>query len=218
MVGETNVSGAGRLRAVIAVTYPEGSICTCSNGTKTLRARGTSGKALFNVTVGEWTVSCTDGSQTTSNTVSITSNGQYESVALYYTLYLYNQGDLCEDVTGGWEATGEAGAVIGGTVSFSDGEMVIVGNNDQARVDASCKSLDSGILARFTKLCVHVTYTSGQILAARIVDNLTNKTTISQVTFSGAGDYNLPLDAISEGQIIMLAYMGTLKVTKIWLE
>ena len=28
MVGKTNVAGA-RLFAVIAVTYPEGSICTC---------------------------------------------------------------------------------------------------------------------------------------------------------------------------------------------
>ena len=81
MVGKTNVAGA-RLRAVIAVTYPEGNICTCSNGTKTLKARDTNGKALFNVTVGEWTVSCTDGSRTKSASVSITADGQSESVAL----------------------------------------------------------------------------------------------------------------------------------------
>ena len=87
MVGKTNVAGA-RLRAVIAVTYPAGSICTCSNGTKTLKARDTSGKALFNVPVGEWTVSCTDGSRTTSKTVSITTEGQVESVTLSYELVL----------------------------------------------------------------------------------------------------------------------------------
>ena len=72
MVGRTNAGGAGELRSVIAVTYPEGSVCTCSNGTKTLKAKDTSGKALFNVTVGEWTVSCTDGSETAIKTVSIT--------------------------------------------------------------------------------------------------------------------------------------------------
>ena len=87
MVGKTNVAGA-RLRAVIAVTYPSGSVCTCSDGTKTMKAKDTSGKALFNVPAGEWTVSCTDGSRTTSKTVSITTEGQVESVTLSYELVL----------------------------------------------------------------------------------------------------------------------------------
>lgn len=84
MVGRTNAIGVGELRSVIAVTYPEGSVCTCSNGAKTLKARDTSGKALFNVTVGEWTVSCTDGTQTASQTVSITAEGQNVNVRLHY--------------------------------------------------------------------------------------------------------------------------------------
>ena len=93
MVGKTNVAGA-RLRAVIAVTYPEGSVCTCSNGTKTLKARDTSGKALFNVTVGEWTVTATDGDKTKSVTVSITTDGQSESVTLSYEVYLIQNGSV----------------------------------------------------------------------------------------------------------------------------
>lgn len=102
MVGKTNVAGA-RLRSVIAVTYPAGSICTCTNGTKTLKARDTSGKALFNVTAGEWTVSCTDGSETASEAVSITENGQIKTIILSYTLVLYNAGYDNVSVTGGWE-------------------------------------------------------------------------------------------------------------------
>ena len=101
MVGKTNVAGA-RLRAVIAVAYPEGSVCTCSNGTKTLKARDTSGKALFNVTVGEWTVSCTDGSRTKSASVSITADGQSESVTLSYSLSIIVNGKFNQDVTGSW--------------------------------------------------------------------------------------------------------------------
>ena len=96
--------GGGKLYAIIAVTYPEGSVCTCTNGTKTLKARDTSGKALFNVTVGEWTVSCTDGSSTVSKSVTITYEGQVESVSLSYLLWLYNKGDECISVTGGWQA------------------------------------------------------------------------------------------------------------------
>lgn len=93
MVGKTNVGGSGKLFAVIAVTYPEGSVCTCTNGTKTLKAKNTSGKALFNVTVGEWTVSCTDGTNTSSQAISITTEGQSESVTLLYGLYLFKSGD-----------------------------------------------------------------------------------------------------------------------------
>lgn len=86
-------SGSGKLFAVIAVTYPEGSVCTCSNGAKTLKAKDTSGKALFNVSVGEWTVTATDGSSTASQAVSITTEGQSESVTLLYGLYLFKSGD-----------------------------------------------------------------------------------------------------------------------------
>ena len=117
MVGKTNVAGA-RLRAVIAVTYPEGSICTCSNGTKTLKARDTSGKALFNVTVGEWTVSCTDGSRTKSASVSITADGQSESVALSYSLNIIVNGKFNQDVTGSW-SVGTSG--LGSMGEFPDG-------------------------------------------------------------------------------------------------
>lgn len=116
MVGKTNVAGA-RLRAVIAVTYPEGSVCTCSNGTKTLKARDTSGKALFNVPVGEWTVTATDGNNTKSAAVSITQEGQCESVTLSYKLYLYNKGDECTDITGGWGGTNPSTYFRTGTVT-----------------------------------------------------------------------------------------------------
>ena len=101
MVGKTNVAGA-RLRAVIAVTYPEGSVCTCFNGTKTLKARNTSGKALFNVSTGTWTVTATDGNKTKDATVNIITEGQFESVTLKYSLDIIVNGKFNKDVTGSW--------------------------------------------------------------------------------------------------------------------
>lgn len=122
MVGKTNVAGA-RLRSVISVTYPEGSVCTCSNGTKTLKARDTSGKALFNVSTGTWTVTATDGNKTKDATVDITTDGQSESVTLSYLLVLYNAGDQCTSVTGGYSAR-NSGTTFGSSainVSVSNG-------------------------------------------------------------------------------------------------
>ena len=126
MVGKTNVAGAS-LCAVIAVTYPEGSVCTCSNGTKTLRARDTSGKALFNVTVGEWTVSCTDGSLTASKTVSITEAGQGVGVDMSER-WLYNSGVDNEAITGGWYATNENSNLVFNTVALSAGGKTFTTN------------------------------------------------------------------------------------------
>lgn len=200
--------------ATINVTYPSGSTCTATDGVTTLTAPDTSGTWECAVpNAGMWTVSLDIGF---SETVSITQSGQ---TIVMDKWHLFRDGDQCAAVTGGWEATpAEVGAPISGTLSFSDGEMVLVGLGRDHSLAASCKSMDSGILARFTKVGVHVTYINGTTFAARIIDNLTNKTTIAQVSFIGAGDYSLPLDGTSEGQIIMLAYDGKLKVTKIWLE
>lgn len=85
--------GGVRLFSVIGVIYPAGSVCTCTKGTKTYKAKNTSGRALFAVPeVGDWTVSCTDGDKTKSASVSITTDGQTASVTLTYELYLLQNG------------------------------------------------------------------------------------------------------------------------------
>lgn len=95
--------GVGTPFAVIGVTYPEGSTCTCTDGAKTLRAKGTSGRAIFNIPyAATWTVSCTNGEDTASQAVSITAEGQSESVGLSYALILIGGGSTHEDVTGSW--------------------------------------------------------------------------------------------------------------------
>lgn len=73
------ISGGGSAYAVISVTYPAGSICTCTKGSTVLTAEGTSG--LYNFLVpeaGTWTVSSTNGTYSDSKTASITA--QYENV------------------------------------------------------------------------------------------------------------------------------------------
>lgn len=88
--------------AKISVTYPSGSTCTCTNGSTTLTATSTTGSYTFTVTsTGTWTVSCTDGSKTDSESVSITNDGQSKSVTLNYATYLYKAGDEYTATTGG---------------------------------------------------------------------------------------------------------------------
>jgi hypothetical protein len=113
--------GSGRITAIIAVTYPEGSVCTATDGTKTLRAKDTSGTALFNVTPGEWTVTATDGVETATETVTITEAGQVEKVTLHYVLIYGIMRDISTEDTSwtrtddsvGFSATASVGTVAG---------------------------------------------------------------------------------------------------------
>jgi hypothetical protein len=89
--------GSGKLFAAIGVTYPAGSTLTCANGTKTLTAKNTSGQWVFAIPEPKslpetWTVTSTDGTNTKSESVSITKEGQFESVTLSYQLVLFEGG------------------------------------------------------------------------------------------------------------------------------
>ena len=75
--------------AGISVAYPSGSTCTATNGTITLTASNTSGSYLFEVPEPSskpetWTVSCTNGTSSDSETVSISTEWQIAEVELEY--------------------------------------------------------------------------------------------------------------------------------------
>ena len=95
--------GGGTPYAIISVTYPAGSVCTCTNGTRTLTAEDTSGNAMFVIpSAGTWTVKATKGSQSASSAVEITAEGQVETVVLVYDLILFDGTDNTA-VTGGFK-------------------------------------------------------------------------------------------------------------------
>ena len=71
--------------ATINITYPSGSTCTATNGSTTLTAPNTSGSWSCVVpNSGAWTIACTDGNDSDTKTVSITSDGQNVSITLAY--------------------------------------------------------------------------------------------------------------------------------------
>ena len=103
MIGKTNTGSALKAFAIIGVTYPTGSVCTCTEGTKTLTLKDTSGLGIFLIPyAATWTVSCTDGTKTASKDVIITTDGQSKSVTLTYELVLFDNGTDNTAVTGGW--------------------------------------------------------------------------------------------------------------------
>ena len=206
------MSGGGKLFAIIAVTYPDGSVCTCSNGTKTLKARDTSGKALFNVpSAGTWTVSCTDGSSTVSKSVTITATGQVESVKLSYDLILYDSGEEYSDITGGWSGFACYSGTSKGTFTKNSSSIYIKSNGSkgaQSIAAAPANKIDitdiSTLKVNVTSFNVQSEYRSYFILSSsRNTSSVNNSVATKEIT--GTGETELDISGLS-GSYYVIVY------------
>lgn len=203
--------GGVKLFAVIGVTYPAGSVCTCTKGTKTYKAKDTSGLALFAVPeVGDWIVSCTDDTKTASKTVSITTEGQAASVTLTYELYLLQNGvQKTEFITN----------VYAGTVTFESSAVKMEGNTTNlctsSKIDVSAYS------------SLKFTYSGGyrMTFGVRITDPADNFWGAPDLAFVTPSTVSSPttvtVDVSSINQAVYVQIFCQLEITyiySIWLE
>lgn len=140
-MGEAFITRRGgssaKVYAVIGVTYPTGSTCTCTDGVKTLTAKDTTGRALFVIPhAGTWTVKAVKGSKSKSKAVSITAEGQVEVVTLMFKLYLFTSGEgVVDDWTplyGGYTnaaVTSEKMTLNGGEAFYYSSTAAVTSNN-----------------------------------------------------------------------------------------
>lgn len=164
--------GGGKAFAFVVTTYPAGSICTCSNGTKTLSAKDTSGSVVFYIPeAGTWTLNCTDGTETAVEAVNITTEGQSVSVVLAYASIF----GISRDVTASspaWSRTDEA---VGMTATASIG--TVAGSSDfdicEPWSGIVRETLASGdVMVKIPKFWFQ-RYKEGNIEHIRIADNAT---------------------------------------------
>lgn len=104
--------------ATIDVEYPEGATCTCSCGGTVYTAPTTTGSYQFKVhAIGTWTIRAVDGDESESTTVTITSDGQSESVELSF-VKIYG---ISRDITSTSPAWARTDMAVGLTASASVG-------------------------------------------------------------------------------------------------
>ena len=117
--------GSGGTGATLTITAPVGCTVTISKDGKTkTKTAGADGVAVFKgLATGTWTVTITDGTQTASKPVEIVAD--YD-VMMDYKLILYDNGDQCVDVTGGWVKRGKAKDDLTiGQVTFGDSAITL---------------------------------------------------------------------------------------------
>lgn len=223
----TGIVTVAAVYAVIDVTYPSGSVCTCSNGSVTLTAKDTTGKAIFVIpSAGTWTVTAVSGSKSTSKAVSITAEGQVETVELTYGLYIFKNGS---GLTSGYSIKSNsmisAPTVSDDTISWS-------GNSSSGGV---AFYIDPAVaLSGYTKLCFDfecsynyggnygMGFGVGTDAAASTTINNTNWTAKVTSTAQGAIARNTvqcDISALTDSEYIKIvgAYSAG-KVYNIWLE
>ena len=128
--------GSGKLFAAIGVTYTEGAILTCTNGTKTLKAKTTTGQWVFAIPeAGTWTVTAIEDTDTSSATVEITTEGQSVNVDLA-RFWLYKDGEQYTSVTDGWSIF-RAGSVSADKININGGAGYPAGFSSGKAIDFS---------------------------------------------------------------------------------
>nr|UVX52073.1 MAG: hypothetical protein [Bacteriophage sp.] len=198
--------------ATINITYPAGSTCTCSDGTTTLSAPDTSGTwACIVPNAGTWTVSSTDGDKSKSADVVITTDGQTENITLQYITHLFNNGDTCDAITGGWGI----GATSAGSASISGQQISIVAYAEKI---FSCGPKNKIDVSEYKALSVTVdSIGNGSLSVYLYATSISNPA--AKVTTSTTGTVSLDISSVSGANTVMLSFHsekgGTVKVSEV---
>ena len=229
------LSGGAPLYAVIAVTYPSGSICTCGGKA----AKDTSGYALFPVKAGTYTVEChtVDNSKSKSTSVTVTESdrGKSLSVMLLYELVLYENGVLHNELlSGGLLLNGET-FTIKNPIAISVKRTYFGEGSHEWSGSQNLGTAKVMSVSEYSNFCINVTKNSGSLTtvlmcaASAVLDEgqEADQGIISSLDISPLnvlGEFKMPLDGLSVTDV----YLGVkvagadparqISINRIWLE
>lgn len=152
--------GGQKVVASITVSYPAGSTCTCTLGSKVLTAKDTSGKWVFGLpSIGDWVLKYTNDSASISKTVSITSEGQAQTVVM--NALLYSAGNEFTALTGGWESFNPTIYALGEATKNSNNLYLKAKYQYDGWYSIAFGTKNKIDLSKFSTLHLNVTATTG---------------------------------------------------------
>lgn len=199
--------------ASIAVTYPEGSTCTCSDGTTTLTAPDTSGSYTFSVpNTGSWEIQAVYESETLTDTVVITENGQSESVAVALVLFSTTQPYSGTFYGKNWTYEGSSYSAYMPTVTVQEENVyVVVGGSSSS---SNCSSVYNDTKIDFTnKKVVELSYVNTASTKLCITNQRkAGYPILVEVTVpSGTGTVTLDVSDVNESGYVMMHLVSIVK-------
>ena len=225
------MSGGAKAFAVIGVSYPEGSTCTCTDGTKMLKLKDTSGQGIFLIPyAATWTVTCTDGTKTKSESVEITTEGQTEKIVLRYQLVLFDSTTSPSSTFSGSFAT-KAIPLSSSFGGYTGAQTVSYSNNDYVLLTQAYHqcgfwyySKDGGLidLSNYSTINCTIAGCDGngdKYLAVRTsLGGYSDTNNIATKTIA-TGTISVPIETIKSAYIGIMQYNeSNIKITKLWLE
>lgn len=221
MKGVIMITGGGtKLFAAIGVKYSAGLTLTCTNGTKTFKAKTTSGQWVFAIPeTGTWIVTATDPAdptKTKSETVEITTEGQNVNVDLA-ELVLFDFGNQCEDITGGW-------GVLNGSSSNASikDDSIYVGNTGTGGHGHMAATINKVKVDGYKTLKASVNVTdAGHIFGVSNTRERLGNTFVASVTTSTLGFDTLELpveNVVGAYYILFQGESAKMTVFRVWLE
>lgn len=234
-MGEAFITRRGgssaKVYAVIGVTYPTGSTCTCTDGAKTLTAKDTTGRALFVIpSAGTWTVKAVKGSQSASKAVSITAEGQVETVTLMFETILFDNG-VIGDIK--WDAS-KVDDTTYCTNSVSDViwlSGMVYDNGVSFVAPSATRGISSAIdLTNYNKVNVRVKQVLNNAGTAKIyvgASALGDQTATANIALMDGQTSSLDISSVTESKYISIYVRPTggtygniinVKFDKVWLE
>lgn len=203
-------NGGGDVLYSIPCVYPEGSILTCKDeaGTIELKASNTKGLWIFSLPFpGTWIVTATDPADPTntdSETVEITKEGQSVSVELSFKLWLYKDGNTYDAITGGWQVN------IG---KLTTTQMIVGTNGTHTQNSLQTKKANIDFSAYKTLAAHVVSNTVGEWLIFGIGNANALGGSSDAVTYAEKITYNketgwmyLDISAVNAGMALLVAY------------
>lgn len=227
MTRRSSGGGPSASDAILTVTVPTGSTVTMTKGGVTLTptmwvqaADPTLDCALFVIPASmfdsqnAWTVTATLGAKTISDTITISSNKQYD-LFIKMTLYLYNSGDENIAVTGGWEVKSRNGYL--GTLTKNADNMVLRGQSQSYSGFAGIVNDISNLQSYYTTAYIETGSVTTDDNGLDFLDNWSTQTQISTVKLSTNSIRSLPIPSGSS-VIAVRAYQGSVTIKKVWME
>ena len=202
MIIPVTISKGGSAFGYIVANFPTtATSCTCSSGGTVLEADAAGlvrGQFVFEVpAAGTWTVTISNGTDTKSESVSITTAGQAESVKLSFSLILLDGGDECIDITGGWAKLINTTATIVNTGSG----LKLTGQSSNM---CHCYTVNKIDVSGRNMLKMHIVENPSSIVSVTIglKDNASASAWISKklVEKGFTGDTELDISSVTSGE------------------